>query len=86
MATIIARVESRFVQDMWVIEVSAHDLRHSLASRALALGERLPVFGRLPDHTQMQTADRYAHLAGDTVKAPATRIGDSNEHNLQVAP
>ena len=86
MATIIARVESRFVQDMWVIEVSGMICGTVSPAGRLDLGERLPVFGRPPDHTQMKTADRYAHLAGDTVKAPGTRIGDSNEHNFQAAP
>ena len=48
-------------------DVRIHDLRHSLASRALALGEGLPMIGKLLGHTQVQTTARYAHLARDTV-------------------
>ena len=47
--------------------VRIHDLRHSFASRALALGEGLPMIGKLLGHTQVQTTARYAHLARDTV-------------------
>ena len=61
-----------------------HDLRHSFASRALALGEGLPMIGKLLGHTQVQTTARYAHLARDTVKASAARIGDSIENDLDA--
>ena len=57
--------------------VRIHDLRHSFASRAVALGESLPMIGKLLGHTQVQTTARYAHLAHDTVKASASRVGDS---------
>ena len=36
-------------------DVRIHDLRHSFASRALALGESLPMIGKLLGHTQVQT-------------------------------
>ena len=54
-----------------------HDLRHSFASRALALGESLPMIGKLLGHTQVQTTARYAHLANESVKASGSRVGDS---------
>ena len=66
-------------------EVRIHDLRHSFASGALALGEVLPMIGKLLGHTQVQTTARYAHLAPDTVKASAARIGDSIEGDLGAA-
>ncbi len=66
-------------------DVRIHDLRHSFASRALALGEGLPMIGKLLGHTQVQTTARYAHLARDTVKASAARIGDSIERDLETA-
>ena len=44
-------------------DVRIHDLRHSYASRALALGESLPMIGRLLGHRQIETTARYAHLA-----------------------
>ena len=65
-------------------DVRIHDLRHSFASRALALGEGLPMIGKLLGHTQVQTTARYAHLARDTVKASAARIGDSVDHDLDA--
>ena len=57
--------------------VRIHDLRHSFASKALALGESLPMIGKLLGHTQVQTTARYAHLANDSVKASGSRVGDS---------
>ena len=66
-------------------DVRIHDLRHSFASRALALGEGLPMIGKLLGHTQVQTTARYAHLARDTVKASAARIGDSIDGDLEPA-
>ena len=58
-------------------DVRLHDLRHSFASRALALGESLPVIGKLLGHTQVQATARYAHLAEDSVKEAAARIAAS---------
>ena len=57
--------------------VRIHDLRHSFASRAVQLGESLPMIGKLLGHTQVQTTARSAHLARDTVKTSASRVGDS---------
>ena len=51
-----------------------HDLRHSYASRALALGESLPMIARLLGHARIQTTARYAHLARDAVKDAAARV------------
>ena len=58
-------------------EYTIHDLRHSFASRALALGESLPMIGKLLSHTQVQTTARYAHLANESMKASGSRVGDS---------
>jgi integrase len=57
-------------------DVRIHDLRHSYASGALALGEGLPMIGKLLGHTQIQTTARYVHLANDPVKAAARKISD----------
>ena len=53
------------------------NLRHSFASRALALSETLPVIGKLLGHTQVQTTARFAHSANETIKASGSRVGDS---------
>ena len=54
-----------------------HDIRHSFASRALALGESLPMIGKLLGHTQIQTTARYAHLARDSIRVSAARVAAS---------
>ena len=64
--------------------VRIHDLRHSWARRALALGESLSMIGKLLGHTQVQTTARYAHLANESVKASGSRVGDSI--GLHIAP
>ena len=58
-------------------DVRMHDLRHSFASRALALGETLPVIGKLLGHSDIETTARYAHLARDSIHDAAERIADS---------
>ena len=58
-------------------DVRIHDLRHSFASRALALGESLPMIGKMLGHRKVQTTARYAHLARDSVKASAARVAES---------
>ena len=58
-------------------DVRIHDLQHSFASRALALGESLPVIGKLLGHAQVETTARYAHLTRDSVRESAARIAAS---------
>lgn len=58
-------------------DVRIHDLRHSFASGAVAIGESLPMIGKLLGHTQVQTTARYAHLAADPVKAAAERVSSN---------
>ena len=58
-------------------DVRLHDLRHSFASRALALGESLPMIGKLLGHSQIQTTARYAHLARGAVKVSAAKVAAS---------
>lgn len=57
--------------------VRLHDLRHSFASRALAMGESLQAIGRLSGHTEIQTTARYAHLAEDSVREAAAGVAAS---------
>ena len=75
----------RDLDDAWKIlraragldDVRIHDLRHSFASRALALGESLPMIGKLLGHGKIETTARYAHLARDSVHESAGRIAES---------
>ena len=55
-------------------DVRIHDIRHSFASRALALGEGLPIIGRLLGHRQIETTARYAHLDREAVSESAERV------------
>ena len=57
--------------------VHLHDLRLSYASRALALGESLPMIGKLLGHARIETTARYAHLARDSVREAAERVAES---------
>ena len=54
--------------------VRLHDLRHSYASRALALGESLPMIGDLLGHRKVNTTARYAHLARDSVRDSSAKV------------
>ena len=69
-----------------VDDVRVHDLRHSFASRALALGESLSMIGKLLGHSKIQTTARYAHLARDSVKESAARVADSIGADLDGPP
>ena len=60
--------------------------RHSYASRALALGEGLPMIGKLLGHKIVRTTARYAHLARDTEKASIAKIGGSIGADILPAP
>jgi len=55
-------------------DVRIHDLRHTLASTAVASGQGLPMIGKLLGHTQVQTTARYAHLGSDSVKLAADAV------------
>ena len=50
------------------------DGRHSYASRALALGEGLPIIGRLLGYRQTETTTRYAHLDRGALRKSAERV------------
>ena len=65
-----------------VEDVRIHDLRHSFASRALALGLPLPMIGRLLGHTDVSSTARYAHLSRDAEKVAAARVGGSIEDDI----
>lgn len=58
-------------------DVRIHDLRHSYASRALALGEGLTMIGRLLGHSDVGSTARYAHLARDAERVAVARVGGS---------
>ena len=67
-------------------DVRIHDLRHSFASRALALGESLTMIGKLLGHRKVQTTARYAHLARESVKTSAARVAESIAADMEEPP
>ena len=75
----------RQIDDAWKIiraraglhDFRIHDLRHSYASRALALGEGLPMIAKLLGHAHVETTARYAHLARDSAQEAAERVAAS---------
>ena len=66
--------------------MGVHDLRHSFASRALALGESLTMIGKLLGHRKVQTTARYAHLARESVKTSAARVAESIAADMEEPP
>ena len=66
-------------------DVRMHDLRHSYASRALALGESLPVIAKLLGHAQIQTTARYTHLTRDAVHDAAVRVAQGIAEDILLA-
>ena len=66
-------------------DVRLHDLRHTFASRALALGEDLTMIGKLLGHKKIQTTARYAHLARDSVKESAALVAASIAADIAVS-
>ena len=67
----------RIKQETGLRDVRVHDLRHSYASRALALGEGLPAIGWLLGHARVGTTAKYAHLMREAERTAAARTGDS---------
>jgi integrase len=58
-----------------LIGLRLHDLRHTHASFGVGAGLGLPIIGRLLGHSNVETTQRYAHLADDPVRRASERIG-----------
>ena len=56
-------------------DVRLHDLRHTVASQAVANGVPLPTVARMLGHTQPTMTLRYAHVGDREVEAAAERVG-----------
>ena len=74
----------RIRQETGLHDVRVHDLRHSYASRALALGEGLPSIGGPFGHVRVGTTAKYAHLLHDAERTAAVRTSDSI--SAQIVP
>ena len=56
-------------------DVRLHDLRHTVASQAVARGVPLPTVARMLGHTQPTMTLRYAHVGDREVEDAAERVG-----------
>ena len=56
-------------------DVRLHDLRHTVASQAVARGVPLPTVARMLGHTQPTMTLRYAHVGDREVESAGERVG-----------
>ena len=70
------KVDAPSAQRAGLEDMRIHDAGHSFASRALALGESLPMIGKLLGHARVETTARYAHLAEGSVRESAVPVFD----------
>ena len=86
---IVGNIDGQYLSDMqkpWrrirkaadLGDVRIHDLRHTFASHGAAMGQGLPIIGKLLGHSQHQSTARYAHLAAD----PAIEVADKISERL----
>ena len=66
-------------------DVRLHDLRHTVASQAVARGVPLPTVARMLGHSQPTMTMRYAHVADRDAKAAAERIGNTIVGLIEVS-
>ena len=60
-------------------DIRLHDLRHTVASQAVARGVALSTVARMLGHSDPKTTLRYAHVSDRDVEAAAERIGKAIE-------
>ena len=65
----------RVRQEAGIEDVRLHDLRHTVASQAVARGVSLPTVARMLGHTQPTMTLRYAHVGDREVEAAAEQVG-----------
>lgn len=64
-------------QEAGIEDVRLHDLRHTVASQAVAQGVPLPTVARMLGHAHPVMTLRYAHVGDREVEAAAERVGAS---------
>jgi len=65
----------RVRREAGIEDVRLHDLRHTVASQAVARGVPLPTVARMLGHAQPTMTLRYAHVGDREVEAAAERVG-----------
>ena len=69
------RLWDRVRKEADIEDVRLHDLRHTVASQAVARGVTLPAVARMLGHAHPRMTLRYAHVSDREVEAAAERIG-----------
>ena len=65
-------------------DVRLHDLRHTVASQAVARGVPLPTVARMLGHAHPRMTLRYAHVGDRDLQAAAERIGKAIEAAMET--
>jgi integrase len=78
----IKKVWNRIRKAANLHDLRLHDLRHNFASTAVSSGQSLYIVGKMLGHSQVQTTQRYAHLAPDPVKQAANEVSNQLAHKL----
>ena len=65
-------------------DVRVHDLRHTVASQAVARGAALSTVARMLGHSDPKMTLRYAHVSDRDVEAAAERIGKVIETAMET--
>ena len=74
---------SRTRREAGIEDLRLHDLRHTVASQAVARGVPLPTVAKMLGHAQPTMTLRYAHVGDREVEVAAERIGASIAAALQ---
>ena len=75
---------NRIRKEAGIEDVRVHDLRHTVASQAVAKGVALPTVARMLGHSDPKMTLRYAHVSDRDVEAAAERIGKVIETAMEA--
>ena len=75
---------SRARKEAGLDDVRLHDLRHTVASQAVARGVPLSTVARMLGHADPRMTLRYAHVGDRDLQAAAERIGKAIEAAMET--
>ena len=78
------RLWDRARKEAGIEDVRMHDLRHTVASQAVARGVALSTVARMLGHSDPKMTLRYAHVSDRDVEAAAERIGKVIETAMET--
>ena len=77
------RLWQRARKEAGLDDVRLHDLKHTVASQAVARGVPLSTVARMLGHADPRMTLRYAHVANRDLQAAAERIGKAIEAAME---